>query len=145
MAANVIAIGMMREAGELTESLAKFRKHHKEVGDALLNISGQGTRTGGPVDKDEDRIPYRHQEFPKMLYHADGREEIVQTDADMKDMLKKGFRRESYPRIPQVEINSPAVEKKALIAQNQQLQGQLTLQQEQIEKLMAAVAKLTNG
>src|SRR3954468_24126991 len=73
VSANVHVAGMQGNdgMGGLVESVSKFCKHHKEVGEALLNISGIETPTGGPVDKDEPRPAYQRQEFPKMVYHAE--------------------------------------------------------------------------
>jgi hypothetical protein len=142
--ASVTVTGMGNDMGGLKESLTAFRKHHKEVGAALLNISGVGTVTGGPVDKDEERPAYRHQEWPIMLYHADGREVIVgdpdapegRNKADIKAHLDLGFRREPYVK-PQIQVLDPATEKKELLATNRQLQAQITLMNEQLQKLAA--------
>lgn len=148
--ANVTVAGLMTNdgMGGLKESVAKFRAHHKEVGDALLNISGIDTLTGEPTDKDEPRPAYQRQEFPKMVYHAEKGELIVEDVDDvggkmgLRSALKAGYRREPYPK-PIVVVNDPATEKKALMDHNQQLQGQITSQNDVIErqnKLMESMA-----
>ena len=136
MGAHVSVIGVQDGMGGLKESQAKFRKHHQEVGDALLNISGVGTSTGDKVDKDEERPGYKHQEFPKMLYKPN-EEVIVSNKADMEVHTKAGWREEPYPR-PQIAVLDPATEKKNLMDTNQQLQAQLIRMQERLEAIESA-------
>lgn len=113
-----------RPMGGLTESLAKFRKHHAEVGDALLNLSGIGTAAGQPVDKDEPRPDYVHREYPKLIYHADGREQMAADDKELKAAQKAGFRAEPYPKV-QIALGDPKAEKKALEEKIAQLEGMI--------------------
>ncbi len=142
---GVSVAGMVTDGmGGLKESQAAFRKHHQEVGEALLNISGIDTPTGGPVDKDETRVPYMHQEWPKMIYHADGRELIVHDDAERQDLFKRGFRNEPYPK-PKIAVNDPATEKKALMDTNTQLQAQLTSTNDILAKMAARLEQLENS
>jgi hypothetical protein len=136
MSANISVIGVHDGMGGLKESLTKFRKHHDEVGSALMNISGIGTATGGKVDKDEPRPAYRHEEWPRMVYHSDGREEIAVAPQDYKEFVRKGFRDEPYPK-PQIAVLDPATEKQALADHNKQLQSQITIQNELLSKLQA--------
>ncbi len=136
MSANISVIGVQEGMGGLKESISKFRKHHGEVGDALMNISGLGTVTGDPVDKDEPRPAYHHAEWPMMIYHADGRERVVQDHREYEEWRGKGFRDDPYPK-PQVAVLDPATEKKALMETNRQLQGQVTTQQDLIDRLSA--------
>jgi hypothetical protein len=143
MAASISVIGVQDGMGGLKESQAKFRKHHGEVGDALLNISGVGTATGAAVDKDEPRPGYQHQEFPKMLYKPN-EEVIVTNKADMDAHLRAGWRDEPYLK-PQVAVLDPATEKKALMETNAQQQAQLTVQNEMIQKLQARLEALENA
>lgn len=145
MSGAVSVAGMVTDGmGGLRESQAAFRKHHKEVGDALLNISGLDTPTGGPVDKDEARQPYIRQEWPKMIYHADGRELIVHDDTERQDHFKRGFRNDPYIK-PKVAVNDPATEKKALMDTNTQLQAQLTQQNELILRMAERLEALESS
>lgn len=98
-----------RDTG-LKESLVKFRAHWREMGDALLNISGIGTATGLPVNKDEDRIPYEHQPWPRLMYHADSREVLVADEKQVAAAVRDGFRKDPYAR-PQIAIADAATEK----------------------------------
>ena len=146
MSANVTVAGLMTNEGMggLKESIAKFRKHHQEVGDALLNISGVGTGPGGAVDKDEARPVYQRQEFPKMIYHAEKGEHIVFDAAELAEHLDAGWRREPYPKA-KVAVLDPASEKKALMDTNSQLQGQITLQNDLLAKMAARLEALESG
>jgi hypothetical protein len=132
-----------REPGGLKESLGVFRKHHIEVGEALLNISGVGTKDGKPVDKDDPRIPYAHQDFPIMLYHADGRYEAAAGKPEMKALLDKGFRDQPYPPV-RIYVADPAVEKQQIMQDNAALRAQLAVQAEATEKLLARLQALEN-
>jgi|SRR5579862_1576815 len=140
--ATVNVIGQINEGmGGLKESLTTFRKHHQQVGDALLNISGIGTATGEPVDKDEERPKYEFQPYPRHVYHADRREQIVANEAEFKLAVKAGFRADPYPR-PQVAVGDPQQEKKELLDRNRALQGEVSKQQELIEQLADRLAAL---
>ena len=111
MAAQVSVLGVQSGMGGLKESQAKFRKHHTEVGDALMNVSGVGTSTGQPVDKDEPRPGYQHQEYPKMLYKPN-EETIVKTATEFRSALAGGWRGVGVPGprrpVPQGGVSRPA-------------------------------------
>ena len=142
--ANITVLGVNDGMGGLKESLAKFRNHHKEVGDALMNISGVGTATGEAVDKDEPRPGYTHHDWPKMMYHADGRSEIVLNAVELKERKETGFRLEPYAR-PQVAVLDPATEKKHLMEIVNQATAEKTILAEKLEKLMERLQALENG
>lgn len=144
MGANISVIGLNDGMGGLKESLSKFRKHHSEVGDALMNISGVGTKDGNPVDKDEARAPYEHQDFPRMLYHAEGMEELAQDLAGQRALVERGFRLVPFTK-PQVQVNDPATEKKELLDRNRALAGELTLQREELARMKEQLAELTKS
>ena len=144
MGANVTVLGVNSGMGGLKESLTKFKKHHEEVGEALMNISGVGTANGEKVDKDEPRPPYQHQAFPKMVYHADGRELTVNDTVAHADAKKRGFRDEWYPK-PQVQVLDPATEKKALLDERDQLRAQLATQGDLLAKLAARLETIEVG
>ena len=120
--------------GGLKESLAKFRKHHHDVGDALLNISGVGTPNGESVDQDEPRPTYVHQDYPRTMYHADLRQETVQDATEQKALEAQGFRTKPYAR-PQIAVHDPATEKKELVDRNRELQGTISQLLERLEAL----------
>ena len=141
MAANVTVSGMPREMGGLKESITAFRKHHTEVGDALLNISGVSTVTGQPMDKDDPRMPYVHQEWPKMVYHADGREEVCVTPEDFHALRPKGFRMEPYPKA-QVAMQDPKTEKVMLQKELKEKDGQIATLTDTLARLSARVEEL---
>lgn len=128
MTPSVMVSGGNVKVGELKQSQSEFRKHHKEVGDALINL-GEGKDTEDP------RPEYTFQAYPQMIYHADGDEKIVNSDLEKKEYLAKGFREKPYLK-PQVAVLDPAIEKKALMDQNKQLQQLLTIQGEQMATMM---------
>lgn len=127
-------MGVPREMGGLQESVVAFRKHHKEVGDALLNV------TEGK-DKDEDRPAYVRQPFPKMIYHPEKGELIVENDADLKLALKGGYRLEPYPK-PQVALEDPKVEKLALEAKLKQKDGEIASLADLVQRLSSRLDAL---
>ena len=139
--ANVQVMGIPRDMPGLKGSLATFTKHHIEVGDALLNIAGVGTKDGKMADVEEPRPRYVHQDFPKMLYHADGREEIVDGPDAMKEIEAKGFRTLPYPK-PQVAIEDPKVEKQRLIDDAAKARADLAKSTEIMQAMMARLEAL---
>ena len=141
MAANVSVSGMPRTMGGLRESQTAFRKHHIEVGDALLNISGVGTVTGEPVDKDEPRMPYVPQQFPKMIFHPEHGELVVNDQAELDEALRQRYRLEPYPK-PQVAIEDPKVEKKQLQDKLKHQDGVINQQNDLLAKLTARLEAL---
>ncbi len=147
MATNgtVSVAGIQKDGmGGLKESIGAFRKHHQEVGDALLNISGIGTATGDSVDKDEPRPEYKHQNFPRMLYHASRGERMVDDAEEQRIAIEEGYRKDHYLK-PQVAVNDPQVEKKELLDRNRELGGQVTILSEVIEKLEARLTAMEKG
>lgn len=113
--ANVQVTGLPREMPGLKGSLTTFRKHNTEVGDALLNLAGVGTATGGIADIEDPRPEYQHQSWPAMGYHPDGREAVAETSEEAKDLEAKGFRmRQPFPK-PQVAVEDPKVEKARIL------------------------------
>lgn len=140
--ANVHVMGGVNDGmGGLQESQSKFRKHHKEVGDALLNVSGIGTPDGKPVDKDADRLPMEFQKFPMMIYHAEKGEEIINSDQELADMLRKGWREEPYIKA-QVALEDPKAEKLALEAKLKQKDGEIALMNDTLRKALARLDQL---
>lgn len=134
---NVMVAGMAGDGmGGLKESITKFRKHHEEVSAALLNISGVGTVTGGPVDKDEPRPAYVHQPWPKHTYHADGRDLIVLDADELKDAREHGYRLEPYPK-PQVALGDPKAEKVAVQKALTQKDGEIAALTDLVQKMNA--------
>ncbi len=124
-----------RESG-FKESLVKFRSHWREMGDALLNISGIGTATGLPVNKDEDRIPYEHQSWPRLMYHADGRETLVNDEKQVAQAVRDGYRKDWYPK-PQVMVADAATEKKKQMDVNTTLEAQIRALTDELQKMKA--------
>ena len=144
MPANIVVTGQLRKnVDPLKESQVAFRKHQAEVGDAVLNVSGIGTPNGEPLDKDDPRPPYVHQEWPKVMYHADGRFLEVANSAEMEEATVGSFRLKPYPKV-QVAVADPATEKKELLATNRNLQGQIVSQQELIERMEARLTEMEN-
>ena len=141
MSAQISVLGVNRPEGGLKESQAAFRKHHVEVGDALLNVSGIGTATGEVADKDDPRPAYVHQPFPCMLYHADGRDTVVRTQTELAAAKGIGFRHAPYPK-PGVHVGTLAEEKKFLLDQLADERGKLAMQNELLLEMKARLDAL---
>lgn len=133
-AANVQVLGVDRPVGLLKESLTAFRKHHEEVANALLNV------TEG-ADKDDPRPAYQHRDWPKMIYHSDGREQLVTNDRELESFTLRGFRSASFPKV-QVAIGDPAAEKKVLLDEIRERDGKLAVQNEMLMKALARLEAL---
>ena len=134
MAGAVTVMGVERELEGLKESLSRFRKHHEEVANALLNISGIGTMTGDVADKDDPRPAYVRQEWPKHVYHADGRDKTVADSAELQLEMDEGFRLEPYQK-PQIAVHDPKSEKAALEARLKQQDATIAQLQDMVLKL----------
>jgi len=132
---------MPREMGGLKESQNAFKKHHIEVGNALLNISGVGTADGEPKDKDDPRPAYIPQQFPKMIFHAEKGELVVEHQEELDLHLKRGYRLEPYPK-PQVAIEDPKVEKAALQAQLKKKDGEIASLADTLQRAIARLDAL---
>lgn len=143
MAANVSVSGMPREMGGLKESIVAFRKHHTEVGAALLNISAVGTEDGLPHDKDDPRPDYTPQPFPKMVYHAEKGELTVYDDDELNEALRQKYRKEPYAK-PQVALADPKAEKVALQAELKHKDGQIAALNDGFQKALARLDALEN-
>lgn len=142
--ANVTVMGGVQVEYGLKTAQKVQVKHNEDVAAALLNISGVGTVTGGPVHQDENRPAYVHADFPCMLYKPYPGEKgqlVVLHKAEMEQALRDGWREKPYP-VVQVEVNDPAREKKALLDKNNELESKLIQQAEALEKMQAQMAEL---
>ncbi len=127
----------MQQAGGFKASLKEHRDHHKKQGDQLNNLVDG-------LDHNDPRPAYVHQGYPTMLYKpepGEKGEKVVMTAEEKAVALQDGWRDEPYPRL-QIVVNDPATEKKNLMDTNSQLQSQLILQQEALDKMQAQMAEL---
>lgn len=137
--ANVTVMGGVAEEYGLKTAQKVQQRHNGEVAAALLNISGVGTMTGAPAHQDADRPEYQHQAFPMMLYKPDPGEKgekIVMNEAELSAALQDGWRIDPYPRV-QIAVLDPAMAQKNLQDTNNNLQAQLAIMQEQMNKMAA--------
>lgn len=146
------------KTGGLKESLAKFNRHHQEESGQLLNISGidtigEGGAKNVPVDKDDPRLPYAHQNFPVMVYHAERKPAIGTCEAgeavavDQKELdalLAKGYRMQPYPR-PAVHLEDPKQEKAALQRELREKDGELATLRDQTARLLERMEALESA
>lgn len=72
----------------------------------------------------DPRPPYLKQEWPKHVYHADGRDKQVADKNDLKDAVAVGFRTEPY-RAVRVAVLDPAIEKAKLQAEMAEKDGKI--------------------
>jgi hypothetical protein len=117
--------------------------HHKNSKE-LLNISdGLEDVKRGEKRRSQyaPRPAYVHQPYPKHLYHADGREQIV-ADEDAQDAaVAAGFRTEPYPKV-RVALGDPGAEKAALQAKLLESDGKIASQNDLLQKLMTRLEAL---
>lgn len=133
--ANITVSGMPRTMGGQKESISAFRKHWIDVGNALLNVSGIDTATGEPTDKDEPRMPYVYQPFPKMVFHAEHGELTVENQQELDEALKQKYRLEPYIK-PQVAMADPKAEKVALQKELKEKDGQINTLADKLTKAL---------
>ncbi len=148
MSSNVTVMGGvgLEEYG-LEFSVDVQSKHNEDVANKLLNISGIGTADGKKAHLSARRPEYQHQEYPKMLYKPLPGEKgwnTVKNEQEHKAALLAGWREESYPR-PQVAVHDPEVEKRDLIAKNDEMHAQLLRNQEQMEAMQRQMQDLLNA
>jgi hypothetical protein len=142
MPGTVFVSGLVKDGmGGLKESQTAFRKHHKDVANALLNISGIDTPTGEAVDKDEERMPYVKQAFPMMIYHPEKGEMTVYEASELKEAQRSGWRQEPYIKV-RITMNDPGAEKAALEAKLKEQNGVIVQQNDLLQKLLDRVAAL---
>ncbi len=146
------------KTGGLKEGLAKFTRHHSEESSQLLNISGIGTvdpqgNINVPVDKDDPRMPYVHQSFPVMVYHAEPKpaiglcepgEAVAQNQEELDGLLKRGYRAAPYPR-KQVHLEDPRAEKAALQQELKEKDGELARLRDVSAKLLERMEALESA
>jgi hypothetical protein len=152
----VQALGATMDGKGFEKSHAAFVRSHRENTDALLNLA-EGKSEEQPRPIYDPSHPDNH--WPIMLHHPEKGELTIGTTlkgvADIaerralleangkakKEALAAGYRTQPYLK-PQVVVLDPAVEKAALIAQNQQMQGALVSMQDMVAKLMAEMSSL---
>lgn len=131
--AGISVVGMMEEAPGIKGAMAKFVKHNQDCADAVRNVSGIGTATGKPVHQDEIRPAFVGSDYPRMVYHADGRDKLCHTVGEYNSFVRsKGFRDTPFPRV-QVAIADPKTEKLELQTALRQKDGEIASQQEMLQ------------
>lgn len=152
---GVEVIGQVGEVDGYGDSMDAFRKGHEQNTAILLNLA-EGKK------KNAYRPPFNPNSadnaWPVMLYHPEKGERVLgvslvgltgtaRRDAE-KDNLETvkaakniGYREEPYKK-PQVVVLDPAVEKAALVAENQAMKGTIVSLSDQLNKLSQAVEKL---
>lgn len=138
---NVSAIGLQEGMGGLEESMHEFKRHHEDVGNKLMNLSGIGTATGQPVKKTEPRPGYVHQPFPMMVYHSEHGELIVNDADELQEARRQQYRDEPYLK-PRVAVEDPATEKRILQTQLKQKDGEIAQLSDVLSKAMERLDKL---
>jgi hypothetical protein len=153
MAVEVVGIG-----GELDgygDSMRAFRSAHEGNTAVLLNLAA-GRKKNDPAPPYDPNNP--DNAWPVMVYHAEFGEKVIgqsltsldksvrshiegQNKSDLAAALKQGWRRDQYIK-PQVAVLDPAVEKAAVLKKNQELEGKIVAQADQLAKLTELVNKL---
>lgn len=121
----------------LEESLEYFRDAHRKNSDEILNITEKRKKNAARV--------YVYRPYPKMTYHADGREVVIFSEEELESQTDLGFRTTPYIR-PRVVVLSPAEEKASAdkrFKEQEEMIRQLsdTLARMQISQEAAAVSK----
>lgn len=140
---TVNASGLMIEngAGGLEESLDTFKKHHSDVADKLLNMSGIGTSTGEPVKMTAPRPAYVHQAWPTMRFHHTKGEAVAFNQQELDELYRSGYRDEPYPK-PQIAIHDPKIEKQQLQDDLKRKDGELAQLSDVLQRALARLEAL---
>jgi len=132
-----------------------FRNAHRDNSRIILNLAA-GRKKNDPTPAYDPKHP--DNAWPKMVYHPEKGEKTIGTNllglppavkvqtakenaAALAQSVKDGWRSEPYVK-PQIAVLDPALEKAALKATNDALQGQIVAQADELAKLRAAVEKL---
>ena len=120
--------GVPKDMPGQKRALKEFVQHNARVGDALMNLEDG-------LDEDDPRPAIGYVPFPKMIFHAKDGEKIVNTPEELKTAKAEGWREQPYEK-PRVVVLDPAVEKAALIKENQELKASQTILTDQMSQLM---------
>jgi len=152
---GVEVIGQVGEIDGYGDSMDAFRKGHEQNTAILLNLA-EGKK------KNDYRPPFNpslaDNAWPVMLYHPEkgervfgvslvgltgtARREAEKENVETLEGAKSlGYRAEPY-RKPQIVVLDPAVEKAALLKENQEMKGTIVSLSDQLNKLQQAVEKL---
>ena len=162
----VEVLGVPGEVNGYGDSMDAFRSAHETNSRILVNlILMDADKAAGIQTKRKKNDPavaydpnHPDNQWPVMYYHAEKGEKVFgsslvglrgdarrRTEADNKAALataqKEGWRAEPYLK-PQIAVLDPAVEKAAMVAKNQQLEGQLVQANDTLRKLEERLAKL---
>lgn len=151
---GVEVIGVAGEVDGYGDSMEAFRTGHATNANILLNLA-EGKKKNAPR---EPYVPdHPDNQWPVMVYHPAKGEKVIgvnllglngttrkQAEADNKTALaqsvKDGYRAQPYIK-PQIAVLDPAVEKAAMLAKNQELEGKIVAQADDLAKLRAAFDK----
>jgi hypothetical protein len=151
----VETIGMGGEINGYGDAMDAFRSSHEQNSRALINLAA-GRKKNAVIPPFDPQHP--DNQWPVMVYHAEkgeltvgknllGLVGIVRQDAEktnkaeLNAALKAGYRTEPYKK-PQVVVLDPAVEKAAILAKQNELQGIIVAQNDVNQKLMARLEAL---
>jgi hypothetical protein len=137
------------------DAMDAFRASHEQNSRQLVNLANGRKKNAVIPSYDPD---HPDNQWPLMVYHPEkgelavgrnlvGLVGIVRADAEktnkaqLADALKSGYRKEPYLK-PQVVVLDPAVEKAAMLAKQNELQGVIVSQNDVLQKLMARLEAL---
>jgi hypothetical protein len=140
------------------DALAAFVASHEVNSVGLLNLS-EGKKTTDPRPPYDPTHP--DNQWPVMLHHqalgeltvgkslkgvtiaAERKRIVAENTAAVDAAIERGYRHEPYIK-PQVMVLSPEQEKLALLKRNQDLEGQINAQADQLRKLTELVNTMQN-
>jgi len=151
----VEVIGVPGESNGYGDSMDAFRNAHRDNSRIILNLA-QGRKKNDPAPAFDPAHP--DNAWPLMIYHPEFGEKVIgqhlnhldksvrmhlegQNKAELAAALKAGWRKEPYVK-PQIAVLDPAVEKAAMKAKNDELEGKIVAQADELSKLRQAVEKL---
>jgi hypothetical protein len=154
----VETIGITGETDGFGDSKEAFLNAHHSNSNALLNLA-DGKKKNAPRPVHDPEHP--DNQWPKMVYHPEkgnltvgtnlkGLSGVLRKEAEknnetaLANAVKSGYRSDPYLK-PQIAVLDPATEKAALQAKNQELEGKLVAQADQLARLQAAVDTLVGG
>lgn len=150
----VEVIGVPGESNGYGDSMDAFRNAHRDNSRIILNLA-QGRKKNDPAPEYNPSHP--DNAWPTMVYHPEKGEKTIglslaglsgsarrETEnankAALAQSAKDGYRSEPYQK-PQIALLDPAAEKLALKQKNDELEGKLVAQADELSKLRQLVEK----
>ncbi len=129
----------------LKAALKGHREEWVKNGEAVLNLNdgqnGAKNASGEPLTENDPRPAYKHQHFPKMVYHAKFGDRTVDDESELEMAIEEGYRSTPYP-VVRVAHADPGIEKANLQRELKEKDGQISTLADEMREMKAQMAEL---